>query len=40
LDRASEHERFEIIDAGNPLQEVQAEVRLKTSEFIRRARRG
>ena len=40
LDRASEHERFEIIDAGNPLQEVQAEVRLKTSEFIRRAHRG
>ena len=40
LDRASEHERFEIIDAGNPLQEVQAEVRLKTSEFIRRARSG
>ena len=40
LDRASEHERFEIIDAGNPLQEVQAEVRLKTHEFIRRARSG
>lgn len=40
LDRASEHERFEIIDAGNPLQEVQAEVRLKTQEFIRRARSG
>ncbi len=40
LDRASEHDRFEIIDAGNPLQEVQAEVRLKTQEFIRRARSG
>ena len=40
LDRASEHERFEIIDAGNPLQEVQAEVRLQTHEFIRRARSG
>lgn len=40
LDRASEHERFEIIDAGNPLQEVQAEVRLRTHEFIRRARSG
>jgi len=40
LDRASEHERFEIIDAGNPLSEVQAEVRLKTHAFIRRARSG
>ena len=40
LDRASEHERFEIIDAGNPLQEGQADVRLKTPEFIRRARSG
>ena len=40
LDRASEHDRFEIIDAGNPLQEVQAEVRLKTQEFIWRARSG
>ena len=35
LDRAKEHARFEIIDAGNPLQEVQAAVRGKIPEFIR-----
>jgi dTMP kinase len=37
LDRAKEHARFEIIDAGNPLQEVQAAVRRKIHEFIRLA---
>jgi dTMP kinase len=40
LDRAKEHARFEIIDAGNPLQEVQAAVRGKIHEFIRLARSG
>ena len=40
LDRAKEHARFEIIDAGNPLQEVQAAVRGKIHEFIRLAGRG
>ena len=40
LDRAKEHARFEIIDAGNPLQEVQAAVRGKIHEFIRLAGSG
>ena len=40
LDRARQHDRFEIIDAGNPLQAVQADVRLKINEFIRRVRSG
>ena len=40
LDRARKHDRFEIIDAGNPLQSVQADVRLKINEFIRRVRSG
>ena len=40
LDRAQKHDRFEIIDAGNPLQSVQADVRLKIKEFIRRVRSG
>ena len=40
LARAHEHQRFEVIDAGNPLLEVQAEVRQKTVQFIRRARSG
>ena len=40
LARASEHQRFEVINAGNPLLEVQAEVRQKTVQFIRRARSG
>jgi dTMP kinase len=40
LDRAKEHARFEIIDAGNPLQEVQAAVRRKIHEFIRLAGSG
>ena len=40
LDRAKEHARFEIIDAGNPLQEVQAAVRGKILEFIRLAGSG
>jgi len=40
LDRATEHARFEIIDAGNPLQEVQAAVRGKIHEFIRLAGSG
>lgn len=40
LARAREHQRFEVIDAGNPLLEVQAEVRQKTVQFIRRARSG
>ena len=40
LDRAKEHARFEIIDAGNPLQEVQAAVRGNIHEFIRLAGSG
>lgn len=40
LDRARKHDRFEIIDAQNPLQSVQADVRLKINEFIRRVRSG
>ena len=40
LYRARKHDRFEIIDAGNPLQSVQADVRLKINEFIRRVRSG
>ena len=40
LARAREHQRFEVINAGNSLPEVQAEVRLKTTEFIRRAQSG